>query len=215
MSFDAAVQPYYFVNEMEYERLDPQSLARRQKWLNPLIKGIRSALEDETNISEPGKERVGECACHFHLDTDVLLGHTKEYCVGLEENDLDAIYREEQQTRFNQIIGLPQCGIYVPQYFFFPLWVQIKELRQPVFVGSTQRLQEELKIINKSLAIDPRLVAKIPTFMMATERDLEDYGTLFSGDSMWVSLCYAFLSRLADASVENDLPILVNLDTIG
>ncbi len=209
MSFDACVQPYFSLNEHERETLTDAEVDQRRIVMDQLTRQLKEAVRLETGQMLIGEEQ-GECVSHIHIDVDHLLDHIKEHCCSYEKNELDLVFKGEQQTRFNQLLTIPVAGIYIPQYFFFPIWVTIEGLRNPIWVGSAPRLMEETGLLTDSLGLDERLVDRMPKFMFANEQEMEDYATELSGDLFFARMSYNILRRLGTECVESSFPILVN-----
>lgn len=211
MSFNAVVQPYLHINEEQLQQLAPSQQQGRQRLFTALRRSIsdavRHAVGGDPDI-DVGAEEGEDCNAHFGLDVDRLLDNLKDFAADLEQNELEEVHKEHQQTRFNQLIRLLEPAIFVPQYFFFPLWVEARGLRRPLFVGSAPRLMDELAIINRVLGLF--IPDKMPYFLKASEEDLEDY-PFGRGSELWVNLGFVFLHRLAEASIKHKQPLIIGL----
>jgi hypothetical protein len=142
------------------------------------------------------------------LQVDNLLENIKDFAADLEQNELELVLKDEQQTRFNQLIRMVEPAVFVPQYFFFPQWVDVRGLRKPLYVGSTPRLLDELDIINRVLGL--YIPEKMPYFLEATEEDLEDY-PFGRGSELWINLGFVFMQRLAEAADRHRMPLFIGL----
>jgi len=214
MSFDATVQPYHVLNEREQEEFSPKQVKARRAIMEQFTQKLTQVVRAETGRPIIGELETGECVSHIHIDLVNFLDHLKEQGCSYEDTELDLIFKDEQQTRFNQLIRIPQAGVYIPHYFFFPIWVKIGKLRNPIWVGSAPRLMEEIGLLTDSLGMDPRLVDSMPKFMMATREQVEDYETELRGDLFFAQMCYNILRRLATESIESQFPILINFETL-
>jgi len=208
VTFNAVVQPFMMLNEREQAVLAPAQQQGRVRLLQLLSRAVTASVRDETGQPDVGSEGADECVAHYRLECDGLLDNLKDYAADLEQNDLELVLKDEQQTRFNQLIRINEPAVFVPQYFFYPIWVQERGLRRPLFVGSTPRLLDELAIINKVLGLF--IPDKMPAFLDATEEDLEDY-PFGRGSELWVNLGFVFLQKLAEAGNKHRLPIIINL----
>lgn len=205
--FNAVVQPFLLINEQQQEQIPPAKQPMRQRFLQSLHKHVSAAVEGATGNGRIGHEVDGECVAHFQLQVDSLLDALKDYATDLEKNDLDLVLKDEQQTRFNQLIRMLEPAVFVPQYFFFPLWVNARGLHRPLFVGSLPRLMDELKILDRVLNL--YIPDNMPLYLAATEEDLEDY-PFGRGGELWINLGYIFMFKLAESALEHDMPLMIN-----
>lgn len=208
MNFHAAIHPL----QMKAKHPDSNSffapLENRRELLNALREQIKIVRGDEYVSSERGND----CAAYFNITQDNFLRHLQEYTVALDQSNLDNIFMGIEQTRFNHLVEIHNnVGIYLPVFFFFPLRISIKQNALPIFVGSSVKLQVELREINKTLKAHDNIdIGQIGNKFVASEEDMEDYEASHEGtENFWPSFSYIVMEALVKKSLEVKLPIFI------
>lgn len=209
--FRASVKP--FTHHDEQEGFTADECTARKREAQKILKELKRVMPGEIGTDAIGVEEGAELVCNYQVERGELLTELQEYALEVEDNTPDGVYSGEQQTRFNHLVEIRNSpGYYLPVYFFFPLWVPVKDLRVPVFVGSSMRLAEELEMLDSQLeASQNAKLAKMPDFMRAARDQLEDYeSSLGRGDNFWEKFTFALLRRLVVRSVERKMPIVIS-----
>lgn len=215
MQFNAGVQPFLHLIEDEINFWGEEKAEEKRRIREAILQEVKKAIRFETGFEEVGLEAAdsAECVCKFMVDRNGMLGELQDYAINLDEVDSEAVYRGEEQTRFNHLVEIKDGGgFYLPHYFFFPIWIQTKALVYPVFVGSAPRLLEELELINAKLEVEKSAkLSRMPDFLMADEEQIEDYEYAFgSEDNFWERFTFVLVKKLAEKSVETRMPIIVD-----
>lgn len=159
-------------------------------------------------------ERIGNHSMIHHLrryaaHIDVV-GKPPEYSCELEEASNDEflldIYDEKTKTNFPHLINHSDCdGYYIPCDFPEPIWIEPEEyeslekhIDEPISVGSSLRLMDELNKINTYLKINPDDI-----------EDLEKFYETISNDNLeFVKWCWAVLHTMCQKSINHRQPIV-------
>ncbi|MBI4612176.1 MAG: hypothetical protein HY720_01040 [Planctomycetes bacterium] len=215
MQFNAGVQPFFHLTKEEAEIWGEEKSQEKRRAREEIVREIKKAIHLETGVEDIGvEEDTGDCACKFMVDRAGMLIELQEFAIGLDEAETEAVYRGEQQTRFNHLIEIKDgVGFYLPVYFFFPIWVQTKALVYPLFVGSAPRLLEELLLVNEKLDIEKSAkLARMPDYLMADEEQIEDYEYAFgSEDNFWERFAFVLLKKLSEKSIEKKMPVIIDV----
>ena len=207
MSFRAAIQPF----GLELAQADRNNFYASSQNQNQLKKAIKRQLKLEKGNEFIGVE-TGERLAHYDIARSNFLTNIQEYSASLDQNNLEAIYRGTEQTRFNHLIEIhSNIGVYLPVYFFFPMRIAIEQNVMPVFVGSAPKLYSELEQLDQSLhAHDHVDLGKIPENFVAHEENLEDYEADYEGViNFWSIFTYLILESLVKKSLDSQMPLFI------
>ena len=119
MSFRAVVQPL----GIAIPNVPKTNVFASVSYQLELLKVIKNQLRMLKNSEYVGEEK-GKCTFSSQVERDSLLGELQEFAAGVDEGNIEEIYKGTQQTRFNHLIEIRNnIGIYLPTFFFFPLLV--------------------------------------------------------------------------------------------
>ena len=201
MSFQAAIQPFSQGDGFCEFPVDQREL----------VKSVKNEIKSCNGSSYIGQE-TGQCLSRIRIEKANFLSDLQEYAASVDKDSIEEIYKGNQQTRFNHLIEIRNnIGIYLPVFFFFPLRIAVKQSSLPVFVGSLDKLYQELQEINLHLnAYEEVSLGTIDDNFHASEEDLEDYEADNDGiQHFWPIFNYVVLEILVQKSLKAKLPLFV------
>lgn len=206
MSFKACVQPFGI--PISTTKNNFYSAASNQL---ELLKAIQLQMQLLTGNEYLGAAQ-GKRVCHIDIARPNFILALQEYATSIDHDNLEEIYKGNQQTRFNHLIEIrSNVGLYLPTFFFFPLHISISNHALPIFVGSAPKLYRELQEIKLHLKPEGQInLSPIGETFHAGEEELEDYEADHEGlRSFWPIFAYTIFESLVKKSLEHKLPFFI------
>lgn len=203
LSFKASIQPF----NLDFSTIQKKCFEDQKL----LVDQIKKQIKLNTGQSFIGVEK-GENAVNVEIAQENFLHHLQEYAASIDEENIEQIYKETQQTRFNHLIEIHNnVGVYLPIFFFFPIHIARKYNSFPIFVGSSVKLACELQEIDKILKAKNSMdLGNMDDKFFASEEDIEDYEISYEDlDNFWPKFNYTILDKLIQKSLKQKLPIFI------
>lgn len=218
MSLDVCVCPLKAGLDPENTDMTAEEKQERLALIEKDVALIKAALAKKTKEDVPwdashGTEEDYKCE---RLGNYAVLHQLRRYAAHLDvynkppaascdleeatkDEALLKLYDGETGTSFPHLIDHSDCdGYYLPVSFNDPIWIDKDGEDEVISVGSTVKLLQELRYINKHLQVDPDLTENLETLSEG----------LVSDDLEFEKWAWAVLYAMCLRSLELNLPII-------
>lgn len=205
VGFNARVEPLWSVYEQLAPRMGFFRKLRERRRTKRLVSSIDTSLKSMGTAPDGWSEKTGRCVCHLRVARMGLVSELKR--------TIKNFYEGDAASKWPHLMALRDgASMAIPQEFARPIEVSLGRRRSDApAVASARRLQDELESVNERMGMDKmfRILRKVD-FLDATERDISIYETRFGDEEgFWAKFAYALLRKLAGASLEHRLPVIL------
>ena len=185
---------------------------RGRKRLEKLVESVSKALT-AAGLEAPWWPDTGGAkpAAHMRLDRTGVLKDLKAYAADIEGTDVtEVMMGKGVPTSFpNLLRHREKNSYYWPVEFAEPMWISV-DGEETVPIGSSAGLLAELDKLNGSLKVEKTFrIQKMVDYMDADEREIAKIETHMDvSGTFWLKFGFLVIRKLAQKSVETNLPIV-------
>jgi hypothetical protein len=203
VGFNARVEPVWHTFSQMEASLGFFDRRRERKKVEHVIDSVNSAIVGQKGNPAGWDKTTGDCVSHLRVAKMGLVKELKNWLkVGMDGT------AEARWPHLHALRDRP-CML-VPVPFARPISADPGGGEEPIPVASGPGVRDELAAINKRYRIDETFaIRKMVEYMDATERDIAIYEQrLGSQDGFWPKFAYVLIKKLADVSVEKNMPAI-------